>query len=167
MKKAVKYPFLDDIPEDLVLKIERLYKIYAKLGLQEQSDVPDTLMNYPSTISSLSTYDVADLHANYTAWSGFTSDKFKYLMAATLVLKSELESKINQKIAITTYPKGVTALEKKARAANGTNVIQLKEKLEELEALGEMIKIERERLDMQVMALRSELRRREAEYGNA
>ena len=153
------------LPEALLVKINDVFDRYFKLGFSRNTQVidEDNIPNFPNNVSSLSSAEVGDFHARYTAWYSYVNDKLKYLKVALMVVDKEAEQTMNTEIVNITMDvtKKYTVSEKEAKAKISQGYMAISSYKMQLETLVSMLERDMDSYDKNITTLSREFSRRE------
>lgn len=119
---------------------------------------PQEIPKFPETVSTLTSQELADLHALYLAWYAFIADKLKLFTVEETRLSFELGVILRKGLVSV---EGKTMKEKEIKVKSRDNYLELEAKWSEKNLVCLNLKSELDILEKMFMALRSEMRRRE------
>ena len=119
---------------------------------------PKEVPAYPEEVSTLTSQELSDYHAIYTAWYAYISDRLKLFRLEESKLKFELGVMLRKGLAIAS---GKTIKEKETKVKITDEYLELESKWFEKKQVCDQFSMELETLEKMFMSLRSEMRRRE------
>ena len=119
---------------------------------------PKAVPAYPEEVSTLTSQQLADYHAIYTAWYAYISDKLKMFRLEESKLQFELGILLRKGLAIAS---GKTIKEKETQVKITDEYLELESKWFEKKQICDQLSMELDTLEKMFMSLRSEMRRRE------
>jgi hypothetical protein len=161
-KQAPNTVDISYLSDTIKKKVTTVFDRYFAMGLVKRAAVTEELPAFPTKMSSIDGHQLADIHAHYTAFYGYTSDKLKYLKAVSTVLAKELSEQYNSALLGADFPRTAKADQIKATVKSDLAYMGVLEYVTVTTALQEMVTEERETLDKQMMSLAREIRRRES-----
>ena len=167
-KKASDYNDLLDLsflPREIVERVDDIFDSYFGLGMKPRtSRIESNLPDFPTEISSLSSPDVGDYLAEYTAWYAFAADKNKYVTTACNYLESEMQRIVDLEVGKQVLDKGNIEA-KKAKARSSEEYMMYYSYLQKMTGLKTMLSQEIAMYDKCITSLSREVSRREHNAG--
>lgn len=151
------------LPQEFQNKINEVFDLYFGLSGLKCSKPQESSKAFPNKISSLDSNQIANIHANYTAWLGYMQDRLKYVTVAYGVIEKEVKEVYNTEYL---NSKGSNKEKREAEAKTSESYKALSNYRMKVEGVKIMFDQQVSLLDKQLMSLARELRRRENIFKN-
>lgn len=156
---------LDYLPEEYVKRIDDIFDAYFGLGMKSREDnIEESAPVFPTKVSTLSSMELGDTLAKYTAWFSYASDKHKYVIVATNFIENKMQSIIDENLGTMVSDKGNIEA-KKAKARSSTEYVTLLAYFQKLDGLKTLLDREISQYDKCIASLSREVSRREHNAG--
>lgn len=156
---------LSFLPENYLNKINEIFDRYFGLGMKKRTDIlEDSAPRFPSKISSMSSPDLGDTSAEYTAWYSYASDKFKFIVAACTYMEQEMQLALDMELG-TMVGGGGNIETKKSKARTTEKYVSLRSYHQKLVGMKIMLSEELSNYDKCIASISREISRRELNGG--
>ena len=157
---------LDFLPEEYIRRIDDIFDSYFNLGMKARVVGVDDDMApvFPTKISSISSPELGDILAKFTAWFSYASDKHKYISVANNHIEVEMQKIIDNELGTMVSDKGNIDA-KKSKAKSSPEYITLVSYHQKLIGIKKLLEGDLQNYDKCISSLSREVSRREANAG--
>lgn len=157
---------LDFLPQEYIRRIDEIFDSYYGLGMRPSNTALEGQYSpkFPTDVATLSSPELGNKLAEYTAWYSYGADKFKYVLVACTHIESEMAKVMDRVVGGMVEGKGNIDA-KKAKARSSDEYILLISYHQKIEGLKILLDNELKNYDKCIQSLSREVSRRENNAG--